>query len=82
MNTQPSALASGCAAFKLGFPTSCLSGGAHGVLPKNIIARHHENLLDFVEQGKIMEAEAPTVRVDVTPTELISIVKLYRKVQE
>jgi len=27
--------------------------GAHGVIPKNIIARHHENLV-FVEQGKIM----------------------------
>jgi len=44
--------------------------GAHGVIPKNIIARHHENLLDFVEQVKIMEAEAPTVQVDATPSEL------------
>ena len=51
----PSALASGCAAFRLGFPTSCLRryvGGAHGVKPKNIIARHHENLLDFCGAGE------------------------------
>ena len=26
--------------------------------------------LDFVEQGTMMEAEAPTVRVDATPSEL------------
>jgi len=37
----------GCAAFRLGFPTSCL--------------------MDFMEQGKIIEAEVPTVRVGATP---------------
>jgi len=37
---------------------------------QKIIARHRESLLDFVEQGKIMEAEAPTVRVDTTLSEL------------
>ena len=45
-------------------------GHTHGVIPKNIIACHHQNLLDFVEQGKIMEAEAPTVQVDATPSKL------------
>ena len=41
--------------FRLGFPTSCLCrhvGGAHGVKPKNIIARYHENLLDFCGAGE------------------------------
>ena len=33
---------------------------------QNIIARNHENLR-FCGAGKIMEAEAPTVRVDATP---------------
>jgi len=42
----------------------------HGVEPKNMIARHHENLLDFVEQGMITEAEEPTVRVGAIPSKL------------
>ena len=37
---------------------------------QNIIARHQENLLNFVEHGKIMEAEALAVRVDATASEL------------
>ena len=70
MNT---ALASGCAAFRLGFPTSCLHrhvGAPTGLNPKILLHTIMKIFWIFVEQGKIMEAEEPTVRVGAIPSEL------------
>jgi len=39
----------------------------HPLSTSSIMARH---LLDFMVQGKITEADAPTIRLDTTPIEL------------
>ena len=58
--------------FRLGFPTSCLHrhvGAPTGLNPKILLHAIMKIFWIFVEQGKIMAAEAPTVPVDATPTE-------------
>jgi len=40
-------------------------------VPEETFTRSMKNLLGFVEQRKKMEAEAPTVQVGATPTELV-----------
>ena len=58
--------------FRLGFPTCCLHrhvGAPTGLKPKILLHAIMKIFWIFVEQGKIMAAEAPTVPVDATPTE-------------
>ena len=65
--------ASGCAAFRLGFPTSCLRrhvGAPTGLKPKILLHAITKIFCISVEQGMIMEAEEPTVRAGPIPSEL------------
>jgi len=72
--TQPSALAQGCAAFWLGFPTSCLHrqvGVPTGWYP--IIVLFPTIIFwTLMVQGKTTEVDTPTVQLGSTLSELIS----------
>jgi len=66
-------LSIGCAALRLGFPNSCLHWHVEaptGLNPKISLHANMKIFWIFVEQGKIMEAEEPTVRVGATPSKL------------
>jgi len=66
--TQPCALARGCAAFQLGFPTFCLHRhvGAPTGWNQNIISLFAIFWI-FCSKVKITKADAPTIRMDCHP---------------